>query len=102
LTRTRGNVETRDKLGEILDAPSEVAAELPILFAFHPSTRQRVEDLRLQRFFSCAARARRRCPPPPSPARLNSSIAPSPRASITEIGLMRAIALPTSAVLGNE
>jgi UDP-N-acetylglucosamine 2-epimerase (non-hydrolysing) len=45
------NVEAREKFAEILDALSEVAAELPILFPIHPRTRQRVEEFGFQRFF---------------------------------------------------
>jgi UDP-N-acetylglucosamine 2-epimerase (non-hydrolysing) len=46
------NVDTKEKLSEILSAVMEVSSDFPIVFPVHPRTRRRVEDFGLQRFLS--------------------------------------------------
>lgn len=52
------NVDDRDTLAGILEALSEIASELPIVFPIHPRTRQRVEQFGLSRHLSCGDRVR--------------------------------------------
>jgi UDP-N-acetylglucosamine 2-epimerase (non-hydrolysing) len=52
------NVDDRDTLAGILEAMSEVARELPIVFPIHPRTRQRVEQFGLGHHFTCGGRVR--------------------------------------------